>query len=54
MGNAMIRRLQDETGATMAEYALMVSFVAIAALLAVQAFGGSVLGLFQSAVDLMP
>ena len=54
MGNLMIRRLQNESGATMAEYALMVSFVAIAALVAVQAFGGSVLGLFQSAVDLMP
>ena len=50
----MIRRLQDESGATMAEYALMVSFIAAAAFLAVTAFGGSVLDLFRAAVNVMP
>jgi pilus assembly protein Flp/PilA len=54
MRNAMIRRLHDESGATMPEYALMVSLIAAVAVIAVTAFGGSVLGLFQSAVDIMP
>lgn len=35
----------------MAEYSLMLVFIAVAALVAVQVFGVSVLGLFQSAVD---
>ena len=50
----MTDRLSGDRGATMAEYAIMVSLIAIAALFAVQAFGGSVLGLFKSAVDVMP
>jgi Flp pilus assembly pilin Flp len=54
MGNLMIRRLHDESGATMPEYALMVSLIAAVAFLAVTAFGGSVLDLFQSAVDVIP
>jgi Flp pilus assembly pilin Flp len=43
--------LDGEDGATMVEYSLMLVFIAVAALVAVQAFGISVLGLFQSAVD---
>jgi Flp pilus assembly pilin Flp len=54
MGGRVIQWLRQERGATMAEYALMVAFIAMAALLAVTAFGGSVQGLFQSAADLMP
>jgi len=49
-----VHRLREERGATMAEYAIMVSFVAAAAFLAVQAFGISVQRLFQNAVDVMP
>jgi Flp pilus assembly pilin Flp len=46
--------LRDDQGATMAEYALMVAFVAMAALLAVTMFGGALRDLFQNAADLMP
>lgn len=50
----IVHRLREERGATMAEYAIMVSLVAMVAILAVQAFGGAVTGLFQSAVDAVP
>lgn len=49
-----MHRLHEESGATMAEYAVMVSLIALVAFFAVQAFGGSVLGLFRSAADVMP
>jgi len=45
--------LRDDQGATMAEYALMVAFVAMAAFLAVTMFGGALRDLFQNAADLM-
>jgi Flp pilus assembly pilin Flp len=45
------RTLRDnEEGATMVEYAFMVSLVALAALVAVTAFGGGVLSLFELVV----
>lgn len=50
----MLTRLRDEGGAVMAEYALMISLVVVVAFLAVQAFGGSVLGLFRSTLAVMP
>jgi len=50
----MLLHIRDETGATMVEYSFMLAFVFIAAMLAVQAFGGSVLSLFQTAVDVVP
>ena len=37
---------RDERGATAVEYGLMVSFIAIAIIIAVTAFGSSVKGLF--------
>ena len=40
-------RLNGEGGATMVEYGIMVSLVAMAAFLAVTAFGGGVLSLFE-------
>jgi Flp pilus assembly pilin Flp len=45
---------RDDAGATMTEYAALLSLVVLVAFIAVQAFGGSVLGLFRSAVDVMP
>ena len=50
----MRRLLHDEAGATMVEYGLMVSLVVIVAFLAVELFGGSVMELFQFAVDVWP
>jgi hypothetical protein len=38
----------------MAEYGLVISFIVIAAFLAVTAFGGSVAGLFEAAVSIFP
>lgn len=49
-----LRRMRAEDGATMIEYAVMVSLVAMMAFLAVQLFGAAVLGLFSDAVDVMP
>jgi Flp pilus assembly pilin Flp len=45
---------RDERGAVMVEYAFMVAFVIAVAFIGVQVFGESVLGLFQSAVDVSP
>ena len=42
--------LDNEDGATMTEYAFMVSLIAMAAFLAVAAFGGGVLSLFELVV----
>ena len=42
----MLQRLQDERGATMVEYGLMIALIAIVAFAAVTAFGISVNGLF--------
>lgn len=41
-----------DDGATMVEYGLMVVFIAVAALIAVTAFGGSVRDIFQDAAGL--
>jgi Flp pilus assembly pilin Flp len=46
--------LQDQSGATTIEYGLILSLVVIVAFLAVQLFGASVKGLFQSAIDIWP
>ena len=50
----MSHRLESDSGATVAEYALILSLIVAVAFLAVQAFGGSVLDLFRSGVDVMP
>jgi len=50
----MLAKIRDDSGATLVEYSMMISFVVAVAFLAVQAFGGSVLGLIQSALDSMP
>ncbi|PKW27170.1 Flp family type IVb pilin [Phycicoccus duodecadis] len=42
-------RYRTETGATAVEYALMASLIAVAIVVSVGLFGGSVLGLFQNA-----
>jgi Flp pilus assembly pilin Flp len=46
--------MRDDTGATMAEYAVMLSLLVLVAFFAVQAFGGAVFGLFQDAADKIP
>ena len=47
-----LHRLFDrEEGATMVEYGLMVALIAVVALLAVTALGGSVRDIFQNVAD---
>jgi pilus assembly protein Flp/PilA len=47
-----LNRLFDrEEGATMVEYGLMVALIAVVALLAVTALGGSVRDIFQNVAD---
>jgi len=48
----LTQRLRRDEGATMVEYGLMVALIAIVAVFAVQAFGGAVVGLFQSAANM--
>lgn len=48
------RFLRDEKGATMPEYALMLSLIAAACILVVGLVGAGTRGLFQKAVDLFP
>jgi Flp pilus assembly pilin Flp len=45
---------RGERGATAVEYGLMVSLIAVVIVVAVTAFGSSVRGLFQLAVDNTP
>ena len=45
---------RGERGATAVEYGLMVSLIMLVIVVAVTAFGGSVNGLFQLAVDQTP
>ena len=45
------RLFQREEGATMVEYGLMVALIAVVALLAVTALGGSVRDIFQNVAD---
>ena len=47
----VVARLRLETGATMVEYGLMVALIAVVALLAVTALGGSVRDIFQNVAD---
>lgn len=42
---------RQDRGATLVEYAMLMSLVVLVAFLAVAAFGGSVLGLFQRTID---
>ena len=50
----MSRKLRDDSGAALVEYSMLISLILAVAFLAVQAFGGSVLGLIQTALDSMP
>lgn len=50
----MLQWFRDDRGATMVEYGLMVSLVALFAFLSVQAFGVSVNSLFTRLNDLIP
>jgi len=43
--------LRRDDGATMVEYGLMVALIAVVALLAITALGGSVRDIFQSIAD---
>ena len=46
--------VRGDRGATAVEYGIMVGFIAVVIVLAVAAFGSSVQGLFQLAVDSTP
>lgn len=48
------RLLGGDSGAALVEYAMLISLIVAVAVLAVTAFGGSVLDLFGSANDVMP
>jgi pilus assembly protein Flp/PilA len=48
MGNAFIRLLRDETGATSIEYAMIAAGIAVAIVATVQALGTTVTSLFTS------
>ena len=48
MRTAMLRLLNDESGATMVEYAIMVAFLAAVCILVIQAVGTKVSGTFGS------
>jgi Flp pilus assembly pilin Flp len=50
----MLQRLQEDDGATMVEYGLMVALIALFAFVSVQVFGVSVNGLFTRLNDLIP
>jgi len=43
--------LKDERGQGMTEYILIVALIAVAAIVAVKMFGGTIKGLFSSASD---
>ncbi len=47
--NTLFERARTERGATMVEYALLVSLIAVVAAVAVAALGGSISGLFSTA-----
>ncbi len=47
----LYRLFDREEGATMVEYGLMVALIAVVALLAVTALGGSVRDIFQNVAD---
>lgn len=47
-------KLSDEQGAGLAEYALLLFVVAVAATATVTAFGVDVISAFQAAVDTLP
>lgn len=49
-----VRRVKDERGGTAAEYALIVSLIALVIFAGVVSFGTAVNGLFQLAVDNWP
>jgi Flp pilus assembly pilin Flp len=46
--------MRDDSGAALVEYSMLISLIVAVAFLSVQAFGGSVLGLIQTALDSMP
>ena len=50
----MSRQLRGDSGATAVEYSMLISLIVAVAFLAVAAFGGSVLELFRSTLDVMP
>ena len=44
--------MTSETGATMVEYGLLIMLIATVVFVLVETLGGTVLGMFQSVVDL--
>ncbi|MHB0998490.1 MAG: Flp family type IVb pilin [Armatimonadota bacterium] len=54
MLNRMKSLVQDEEGATMVEYALMVALIAVVAIASVQLLGGKVNTTFNSTQAVMP
>ena len=51
MFKKMINFFKDDEGATMVEYALMLSLIAIVCILAVTAIGVNASGIFQQSAD---
>jgi len=52
--NLLTGRTDDETGASLVEYALLVALIAIVALVAVAAFGGELSTEYSEIADSLP
>ena len=52
--NLMIRLRNEEQGATAVEYGIMVALIAVAIIVAVQALGGTLSGLFDNVEGQLP
>ena len=48
------RRVADDSGASLVEYSLLVTLIAVFLVTAVAFFGDSVLGLYRSIIDALP
>jgi len=51
MQNFLTKLWNDESGQDLVEYALLLAFIAIAAVVAITALGGSISDLFQDTAD---
>ena len=51
--NTLAKIFKDESGATAIEYGLIAALVSVAAIIALQAMGGSLRDMFQTVADLL-
>jgi len=53
-GQTLANRAQEEAGQTLAEYAILLAFIALVALVVVALLGSNVSGLFNSVATALP